>query len=315
MVLKNNKKQKQTENSNRGHVGEDYISNLPDALIHHILSFLPTKSALSTCILSKRWNYVAITIPVLDFRHWRCKRNRKLETKLFMSFLDKVLYLHENPNIQEFHLGLDEISDEYRVYRWISTIMKRKVEILYLNINCLSTSSIFLLSFFTCDSLTLLDLDFEKRTVGKLIIPNTVSFPKLKILRLRSLSFVDETSTRKLFSNCPILEELRLSGCSVSEGLCILNTSLKHLSIASCELTESTVKISAPNLLTISYTGAPPADFVLDSFPSLVEARVGFYICGGSKYETFLKLFKTLSSVKVLKLCADSFLVCLNTLD
>ncbi|KAI3853388.1 hypothetical protein MKW92_029935, partial [Papaver armeniacum] len=90
MVLKNNKKHKQQmeTNNNTGHVGEDYISNLPDALIHHILSFLPTKSAMSTSILSKRWKYVAISIPVLDFRHWRSKRNRKLETKLFMNFLD-----------------------------------------------------------------------------------------------------------------------------------------------------------------------------------------------------------------------------------
>ncbi|RZC81513.1 hypothetical protein C5167_044087 [Papaver somniferum] len=164
MVVKNKKKHKQMENNNTG-VGKDYISNLPDALIHHILSFLPTKSAMSTCILSKRWKYVAATIPVFDFCNWRSKRNRKLETKLFMNFLDSVLFLHENPNIQKFSLGLDEVSDEFRVYGWVSTIMK-----------------------------------------------------------------------------------------------------------------QSTVKISAPNLLTISYTGDPPADFVLDSFWSLVEADVGFDI-------------------------------------
>ncbi|RZC76209.1 hypothetical protein C5167_000314 [Papaver somniferum] len=47
-------------------VGEDRISKLPDPLVRHMLSFLPTKCAVSTSILSKRWKNVWVSIPVLD---------------------------------------------------------------------------------------------------------------------------------------------------------------------------------------------------------------------------------------------------------
>ncbi|KAI3843065.1 hypothetical protein MKX03_018320 [Papaver bracteatum] len=184
--------------------------------------------------------------PTLDFRYWRTgkgtKKQKLLETKCFMNFMDTVLFLHEKPNIQKFYLDLDEVSDEPRVNRWISILMKRKVEAFCLYLNCSSTSSIFPLSFFTCDSLTLLDLCFDMRSSGKLIIPNTVYFPKLKILRLSYLSFADETSTRKLFSNCSMLEELRLSDCSLPEGLCIVNPTLKHLFINSCSFSKSKLR-------------------------------------------------------------------------
>ncbi|KAI3832424.1 hypothetical protein MKX03_020658 [Papaver bracteatum] len=59
MVLKNKKKHKILHNSDVGVGEEDRISNLPEALLHHILSLLPTKCAMSTCILSKRWKYVS----------------------------------------------------------------------------------------------------------------------------------------------------------------------------------------------------------------------------------------------------------------
>ncbi|KAI3954531.1 hypothetical protein MKW92_033545, partial [Papaver armeniacum] len=85
-----------------------------------------------------------------------------------------------------------------------------------------------------------------------------------------------------------------------------------HLAITSCELTKCTVEISAPNLLTISYKGEPAADFLLSSFPSLVEADVDFdiYELDEDDYldEVFVKIFEKLSSAKLLKICADLFL-------
>ncbi|XP_026398274.1 F-box protein At4g22280-like [Papaver somniferum] len=220
-----------------------------------------------------------------------------------MNFLDTALFIHDKPNIQKFYLGIDESFDESRVNRWITTIMKRKVEEFGLFVKSLNPSSIFPLSFITCNSWTLLDLGFYIKTEFK--IPYSISFPKLKILRLNGLSFVNKNS-RNFFSNCPILEELSLSYCSISEGLCIVNPALKHLSISSYRLlNNSSVEISAPDLLTITYRGKLPPDFALNSFQSLVEAVVDFYIDDDEEYDylgkVFVKLFEKLSSATLLK--------------
>ncbi|XP_057418885.1 F-box/LRR-repeat protein At2g42730-like [Lotus japonicus] len=47
--------------------GVDRISELSDEVLGHILSFLPSKEAIATCSLSKRWRYVWKLVSALDF--------------------------------------------------------------------------------------------------------------------------------------------------------------------------------------------------------------------------------------------------------
>ncbi|KAI3870336.1 hypothetical protein MKX03_001471 [Papaver bracteatum] len=179
----------------------------------------------------------------------------------------------------------------------------RKVEELFLSLGS-QTSFKFPLSFFTCDSLTVLDLwDVS------LNVPNKVSFPRLKLLELGLIKFVNGISIKNLISNCPILEKLKFLHCRClgSKVICIANNALKNLYINDCYyFGNSTLKICAPNLSTISYGLTEPRDFSIDSFPSLVEANIEMRSAARA---SVVKLLGKLSNVKILEMSGACFLV------
>ncbi|XP_026424888.1 FBD-associated F-box protein At5g22730-like [Papaver somniferum] len=88
-----------------------------------------------------------------------------------------------------------------------------------------------------------------------------------------------------------------------------MSTTLERLSIINCRLLHQTLKVFAPNLLTIKYAAEIPADFVLDSFRSLVEANIEIFSDRDRAriYAPLIKLYQKLSNVKILKMSASSF--------
>jgi hypothetical protein len=73
---------------------DDIISTLPDAIICHILSFLPTKESVATSVLSKRWIHLWRSVPVLDFRD--VKLDDRETYFCFNEFVFSVLLSHNS---------------------------------------------------------------------------------------------------------------------------------------------------------------------------------------------------------------------------
>lgn len=82
--------------------GQDRISGLPDEVLWHILSFLPTKYVVRTCILSTRWKNKWASAPYLDFDLG--ERSDFRSAVELLTFVDRVLFFRHSSNIQKFRL-------------------------------------------------------------------------------------------------------------------------------------------------------------------------------------------------------------------
>ncbi|KAK3017573.1 hypothetical protein RJ639_006640 [Escallonia herrerae] len=180
---------------------EDRISNLPDEILHDILSCLPTKDAVGTCVLSRRWQFVWTHISGIDLEDDN-NNNDPLQLERTMLFVDKLLNCR-NVNINKVCLHFREGADPLGVYMWISSAIVRKVEELCINITV--ENVVLPHCIFTCVSLTVLKLDIECIVKP----PNAVFLPNLKILHLTSAIFPDDSSSQKLFCSFPVLKSYR----------------------------------------------------------------------------------------------------------
>ncbi len=230
--IRNDKKRKLSEEHEVGE-GENRIGNLADTIVQHIMSFLPTKDAVKTSILSKRWKYLWLSVPVLDFddESTDSVEESPFKRKLFMDFVERVLLLRDSSPIMNFSLTLtcNAPSDSSRINSWISAAVKHKVQVL--NICLFKIGEPFVLPhrLFTCELLQELKLNM----FHCLKLPSFVSFSSLKILSLNRIIFLDDHSAQKLFKVCSILEELYLISCSWEnvKAVCISSPRIQKLHI------------------------------------------------------------------------------------
>ncbi|XP_021740219.1 putative F-box/LRR-repeat protein At3g18150 [Chenopodium quinoa] len=159
----------------------DQMSELPDFILHHILSYLSTKQAVQTGVISKRWKYVWETFPILECfqghfgKHLNLinpkeqelpkdERRKIFNQRLnFMSYIDKkLLRFHEEKLcVNKFNLHIILVSKVLapRVDRWMELVAKRRMQELNLYIFT-GKGRVHDLSkiLFTMESLTVLHL-------------------------------------------------------------------------------------------------------------------------------------------------------------
>lgn len=189
---------------------DDRISSLPDSLLHHILSFLPTKYAVATSTLSKRWASLCFSLPSLDFDdttyepHSTYHLGREARFLHFVQFVDGFLLLRDSQPIKRFRLKGGNYVQYHNINIWVNAVIHRKVEELDLSLP-ISKRINLPPTVFTCKTLVVLKL------YGFAFKPNvSVCLPCVKILHLRSCRFQNCEGIGKLVSGCTILEEFVL---------------------------------------------------------------------------------------------------------
>ncbi|XP_050215668.1 putative F-box/FBD/LRR-repeat protein At5g22670 isoform X2 [Mercurialis annua] len=216
--------QEQFQNKNR-----DIISSLPSAVICRILSFMPTKDAVGTSILSRKWRYAWIAVPVLDFDitlPFNEGTPKQSEEKCFKQFVNRVLILRCD-KIETLRLKVINISERLydHVNLWICSAVMRNVEELDLDCKSFELPQIL----FSCKTIKILKLRQHKDKDFKII--ESVSLPRLKVLHLLAFS---AANLEKILSGSPVLEELvvrRDSSDYLTISLNVVSSSLKRLTI------------------------------------------------------------------------------------
>ncbi|CAA7055569.1 unnamed protein product [Microthlaspi erraticum] len=175
------------------------INGLPDDLLVKILSYLPTKVAVSTSILSKQWQFLWMWLPKLEYRP------KYVSEPALKGFIDKNLPLHRAHVIESLRLTIsDEHIESEDIKRWIEIAVSRHVRELEISYEP-AYENIFPSSFYTCESLEILKL---KDVTLMDVPPSTACLPSLKTLELDSVSYERDESLQRLLSICPVLEEL-----------------------------------------------------------------------------------------------------------
>ncbi|CAJ2666078.1 unnamed protein product [Trifolium pratense] len=116
----------------------DRISNLPDEILCHILSFLPTNLAFTTTILSTRWTPLFHSLDFLElvFKDDATSFNR------FCRFVD-TLMLSTNKPLKTFHLDCSYgCKKDCNIFNaWLEALIQRRVQQLHLNLDRVEVSS------------------------------------------------------------------------------------------------------------------------------------------------------------------------------
>ncbi|CAN6897967.1 unnamed protein product [Brassica oleracea] len=183
----------------------DIISGLPDELLIKILMLVPTKVAVSTTILSKRWERLWMWLTKLDYGPRNCSES---ECEKLRCFLDRNLPLHRAPVLESFRLDLccSRFKPPETINMWIGIAVSHCLRELEMMLYESDPAKPFVLpsNLYACKSLVVLKLGGDIL----LDVPTMASLPSLKTMELQSVRYFSDKTLPLLLSKCPLLEDL-----------------------------------------------------------------------------------------------------------
>ncbi|CAG7906685.1 unnamed protein product [Brassica rapa] len=231
------------------------INDLPDSLLCHILSFLPTKDSVRSSLLSKRWRSLWLQVPVFDLDSLQFDG----DVFGFIEFVDRFLESDENLALNRFKLfyHYEDIGDDDRFLEsWIDALVRRRV-------HHLENELVWMpLSLYSCN--TLVSLSLYHVALSYLEPEFVVSLPCLKVMHLDRVRYDksikrDGSNLETLITSCPVLEKLTIirDSFELLEIIRVRSKSLKSFALVAEDsevglLEDHVVEIDAPKLERMS---------------------------------------------------------------
>ena len=262
------------ENYGREVEAFDRFSNLPDLIIHHIMSFLPPNDSTRVSFLSKKLGSVYRSYPILDFdqrlydnglsrskeklkaplslvlrfmqKSLKCMYDKGLSQGsplLFLDFMQKSLErVESNLCIDKFKLCIEdnnEVESDKRIAKSIKFAIEHNVKELVLKFGEVWRYHPFY------------------------SLPKSITLKSIVVLKLQGFDFKFED----LIPNLTLVEDLTLKDCMVSSNFTISSAKLKTLKLGHCRGLEN-IAIDAFNLQSFrtSSFGEPLKNIVMDAF-------------------------------------------------
>jgi hypothetical protein len=234
---------------------EDRLSDLPDGILHHILSFSNAKQAVQSCILSSRWKNLWKTLPTLILTSSQIRARPK-----FTKFVSNILSLRDaSTSLYTLDLHRGGSTDPQLLKRILKYAFSHNVQRVQIKTNCYPGLQ-FPPSFFSCHTLSSLNLRFCYNY--QTLFPNSLNLPALTNLSLHRFNFcVNDDGCVNPFSTFNRLKSLNIYNCTVSgnQSLCISSATLVNLTIKSnlWWLRFKNFQLSTPSLCTFVFCDTP----------------------------------------------------------
>ncbi|CAA0817949.1 F-box protein [Striga hermonthica] len=176
----------------------DRLGALPDDVLLHILSLLPTtRLSVCTSVLSRRWRSLWAHVPLLSFGN-EGSFDRRLE-----DIVTEVVSAHKGQTVHTFRLTNDDCFNGSEIEGWIATLVSRNVRNISMYLSYYDETVWFMMPncLLMCETLV------ELRITAYVELPaaGDVCLPALKRLHLEGAE-----SLPRLISGCPVLEELNI---------------------------------------------------------------------------------------------------------
>jgi hypothetical protein len=158
------------------HDNEDSLSNLPVCVLVHILSFLNSKHAVQTCVLSTRWKHLWKRIPTLILY------SSKFSTvKHFATFVSLILTRRDSSTaLHALDLQRMGIIENKLLKMILNYVFSHNTHIGRLGIDVTADSCPILSCVSKCRALTSLKLSIYPR--GLTLFPESLNLPLLTSL-------------------------------------------------------------------------------------------------------------------------------------
>jgi hypothetical protein len=172
----------------------DHFSLLPDEVICHILTFLPTEDAFTTSFLSKRWTSLwLLDVTTLDIDDAHFLNTGGKPKSLFRKMISILVRNVHRQRIKRIRLSAN-------FNTWLTAAAERGLEHLHIHLSWIYSK---------------LDIIFGLRTLVFLELKTVyvqslckVDLPSLKMLRLNGVEFRMDWFLPDLLNGCPNLEVL-----------------------------------------------------------------------------------------------------------